>query len=171
MISQADEIELIYKGEYVTFDCPDRRIVVGAVEKQFGLKNVLFDKKCYPTDATGLTYKRFGEDVKSLTVTGEPAGAHCAIRDIILLFITCVHFYACCLLHVLMISYPARPIENEGHACPMDLDESAHCISMHPMHLPCGHVSSHMRALCRLPHCSESGKSACSRHLSHPYAP
>ena len=78
-ISQTDEIDLIYEGEYVTFDCPDRRIVVRAVENHFGLKKVLFDKKCYPTDATGLTFKRFGEGVKSLTVTGEPSGLHFAI--------------------------------------------------------------------------------------------
>ena len=74
VLSQADEIELIYKGESVTFFCPDRKIVVSAVENHFGLKRVLFDKKCHPTDVEGLTYKRFGENVKSLTVTGEPAG-------------------------------------------------------------------------------------------------
>ena len=93
VISQADEIELIYKGEYVTFDCPERRIVVRAVENHFGLNNVLFDKKCYPTDAAGLTYKRFGEDVKSLTVTGEPAGVlSCSIHHGYILHHMCLGF-------------------------------------------------------------------------------
>ena len=93
--SQADEIALIYKGEYVTFHCPERRIVVSAVEDRFGLKNVLFDNTCYPTDASRLTYKRFGEEVKSLTVTGEPAGVlYCCLAQSIMyiLFITHVHF-------------------------------------------------------------------------------
>ena len=74
MASQADEIKLIYNGESVIFDCPGRRIAVGAVEDIFGLKKILFDNKCYPMDGTGLTYKRFGKDIKSLTVTGVPAG-------------------------------------------------------------------------------------------------
>ena len=77
MISQEEEIELIYKGKAVIFDCPGRRIVVRAVENHFGLKNVLFDDKCYPTDVNGLTFRTFGADVKSLRVTGElalPAG-------------------------------------------------------------------------------------------------
>ena len=83
VIFQADEIELIYNGESVTFDCPGRRIAVSAVEVHFGLKKILFDKTCYPTDETGLTYKRFGHDVKRLTITGEPAGVpsmHCAAQ-------------------------------------------------------------------------------------------
>ena len=35
----------------------------------------MFDNKCYPADEAGLTLRRFGEDVKSMTVTGVPAGA------------------------------------------------------------------------------------------------
>ena len=38
------------------------------------MKNVLFNDICYPTDAAGLTLMRFGEDVKSLTVKGDPSG-------------------------------------------------------------------------------------------------
>ena len=68
MVLQEDEIELICNDEHVMFNCPGRRIAVHAVENYFGLKKALFDGTFYPTEA-GLTYTRFGADVRSLTVT------------------------------------------------------------------------------------------------------
>ena len=73
MISQAEEIELLYNGECVLFDCPGRRISVPTVENYFGLRKVLFDKTFYPTDNAGFTLK-IGLDVKRLTVSGDPTG-------------------------------------------------------------------------------------------------
>ena len=85
----------------------------GLSSAPFGLKNVLFDNTCYPTDASRLTYKRFAEDVKSLTVTGEPAGVlSCPIHHVHIIYHTCsllspasMPSPSCCLLHVLMISF------------------------------------------------------------------
>ena len=89
VLAQADEsIDLTYNGRFISLDCPGRKIHVPSVERFFRLQNVMFNNRFFPTDAAGLT-RSFGENVTSMTLTGDPAGAPILVsRD--RLYIVCM---------------------------------------------------------------------------------